>query len=163
MLARCASRLLDSQDPHEATELSRLFEGGAREVWQDELSKRLCDAATKFPHLAWRLCLQLVSSGNEWAEHVMQTSFPWRHIELRDFLNNIGGERTTLPNGFWDLFVEHIFFHTPRIWFAMSQRGDLLERIDRKPLLKSPKWSIENLMDMRCGLSTKTGKQLVIA
>lgn len=121
VLARCACRLLNSQNLEEASELIEVFSGEACEVWEEELTTKLQNRNDYFPHFAWRLCLELVSTGDKQATQIMLNQFPWRNIEIGKFLCTTMKRGRLVPDAFWIIFKEYVFYHPPSIWHLLCR------------------------------------------
>lgn len=129
VLARCSAKLLDGLLPNEMIEVVELFTGETGAVWEEELSKRLRKVGTEFPHIPWRICLQLVGANNEFATGMMLSEFPWKHREVNEFISGFVGSSGVIPNRFWVNFREHIFTHPPTVWRRSLRRSNLPESL----------------------------------
>ncbi|GAT32141.1 hypothetical protein TSACC_2538 [Terrimicrobium sacchariphilum] len=124
-LSRCAARILDVLLPDETSRLLELFSSEAKEVWNEELGRRLQVDEGCFPYALWKLCLDLVRGGNKFAENLMLTGFPWKSDSVGVFLSEVVPEISRIPSEFWISFRNYIYVHSPAIWRRMFA-GEML-------------------------------------
>lgn len=133
-LSRCAARILDVLLPGETLRLTELFSSEAKEVWNEELTKKLQMPEDSFPYGLWKLCFDLIRMGNKFAENLMRTDFPWKSANVGVFLSEMFPEISRIPAEFWTLFKDYVFVHSPVIWSRMFVGERLPESLKFSPI-----------------------------
>lgn len=124
VLARCSSRILDSLHEEDSSAVAELLIGEGREVWEEELCRRLVSAPGRFSSANWAVGMRLVGMGKVWAQKAMEDDFPWRGEEAMQFVDYVQRNRQVVPDVFWREFLKHSLAYSFRwvITFLQTDR-----------------------------------------